>query len=248
METTASLEKALSCHLFSKSSEQHQIVLSFRDTHLFKEMCQVLQHVQHIFEVLPTSVPTLPTEVSYRFAKKQRLHQLKVQMQKVHNVIHVPFKEQLAPMFVLLQDTDQQALQLAKVQMMPLLELCARESRDCIVLSGEESPIVFEEGIVSHQSFARLFNLQASHQPNWTLSQYVHQSIASPLKLNSQIVVVHLAQMPLQLSAENAAFLQALKDDFNFGFKAMLSQEDHAQQLQHLVDEVYIIGGIFETD
>lgn len=237
MEKTASLEQLVLSQTFSKSNDYEKIVKSYQEQPFFIEICAQLGNIHDMFKALTNSVPFIQF-TDARIREKERLQQLKTTT--VGNTIHVPFTEQLPPMYIVLREMQQKSLKQAQLQILPLLELCAVENRDAIILAGDYDPIVFPKGVVTYDAFMRFMSLE-DVTVIYTFQKFVQQSIKNPIARNSQVVFVATSEQPFEISQDEYELYQELKEIFNCNFKAIVTQDVKQPQLVGLLEEVYVL-------
>lgn len=238
MEKTASLETVFSCRMFSKSIDKQKIAQSFQRHPHFTTICTQLEQIQHMFQRLQKDVPQYSVPEARKYITMQRLQSLNTTT--VGNVVHVPFTKQPAPMYIVLCQSSSEEVKAVLLQILPLIELCAHENRDCYVLAGAYDPIVFKQGIMSYDSFIRFMSLDEVAYM-YPFERLVKHSIAKPFTVKSDIVIVHAKDEALQLSKEDYDLFLELKDVFQCSVKALVFNDKQLKSLSGLLDEVYIM-------
>lgn len=237
MEKFAAIEHSLACQMFSDVKEAQQIAQALRETNELHRLYEHIEQLQQLFAHLYTAVPAVELPESKQLRIQQRAAH--VHTLQVGNVVHVPFTAPQPPMYIVLHEANAKQLQQLQFQLLALIELCALEQRDCIIVAGHHEPIIFTRGIVSYASFMRLLAItDVSHFCSF--QQFVKQSIAAPFVPGSDIYIVAGQEQPLQLDAQMVDTLLDLKHIFNSSIKAIVKAPIEDTQLTQLLDAVFI--------
>lgn len=239
MEKTASLEAIFSCQMFSKSTDQQKIIQNVQQHPRFEELCTQLEQVQHMFQTISAQVPVYDVPEARKLSTQQRLKA--VQTTALGNVIHVPFSQQLAPMYIVLRPVSSEAFQIIQLHLLSLMELCAQENRDCYVLVGGYEPIVLKEGSMSYDTFMQLMAVDEVTSM-YPFEQLVKHSIAAPFVGNSDVFLVDANEKFMSYAQDDLTLLEDLKYVFQCSLKAVVTAQEQLQQIENLVDEVFVLS------
>lgn len=241
MEKTASYAQALSCQMFSKPSEQQQIIERYVQNPFFKEICEQLITIQQMFVSVQQNVPYIDVAEAKKLNVKERLQELN--KKSFGNVVHIQFTQQKAPMYIVLRPQAAQQLKEAQLQILPLIELCAFEQRDVIILASSDEPIVLAKGEMTYDAFMRFMSMDDIGDV-YSFERFVKHSIATPFVHRSDIVIVDMAEQSLTLSDEDVALFNELKQVFQCSLKAVVKNDLEETRLEMLFDEVYVANKI----
>ena len=230
--------------LFSNGQEAQVIMKQFGDDSLFEQMLAMLQQVEYIIRTIPKLVPSLP--ITKEQKTKEKYKHVKQRIETYSNIVHVPFRQlqQPSPLFIVINEADSQMLQLIKVHLMPLIELCAREQRDVYIISNETTPIALKEGIFTAHTFQKLMKLTPARSLHWELTQLVSHSIALPLKHEFQLMLVQFSGEKNPLDAQQCELVTSWKQIFNCSIKGMFGDESQLPIDATLLEEVYIVDSL----
>ena len=153
--------------------EQRRFLEQFAHNEQFIKSLAVAIDFQVHLGKMEATVPVIASyeyiEPDYDVSIKRKL-MIKDQTITVGNVTYVPFQQQVDVVAPLIIGFDTSAVMAnfeiqAKGLILPLLELCAKQRRDCIVLTDEEQ-FIFPHGELITDVIKEVQNIQMKHKAN----------------------------------------------------------------------------------
>ena len=153
--------------------EQQRFLAQFaRNEQFIKSLAVAIDFQAHLGK-MDATVPVIASYDNiepYHDVCIQRKLMIKDQTITIGNVTYVPFQQKVDVVAPLIIGFDTSAVMAnfeiqAKGLILPLLELCAKQRRDCIILTDEEQ-FIFPHGELITDVIKEVQNIQTKHQAN----------------------------------------------------------------------------------